>query len=219
MTNTSSLPHREDTPHSLITPPLTAPISRPYRYKALANIAVDVVFPWEPATARTFLPCIIHRRASERCNTTSPFTRACMSSGLLSRTALETTTVSAPLRWEASCPIKTVIPASRSESATSESDRSDPLTSSPFSLSTRAIPLIPEPAIPIQCTRPSSSGRERPNSGFITEAFLRLGLGASGPQNLLWHPRRRDFFPRRPFWQSLRHHPEEARRSRGSYRA
>ena len=60
-----------------------------------ATVSIDVVevLPWVPATAATRRPTVSAASAWARCTTGSPRSRAAASSGLVSRIAVETTTV------------------------------------------------------------------------------------------------------------------------------
>ena len=60
-----------------------------------ATVSIDVVevLPWVPATAATRRPTVSAASAWARCTTSSPRSRAAASSGLVSRIAVETTTV------------------------------------------------------------------------------------------------------------------------------
>ncbi len=81
--------------------------SAPASTRATTSIAVVVVLPLAPATATPRAPASRAARAWERCSTGRPAARAATSSGLSSRTAEETTTVSTPSRWAASWPTHT----------------------------------------------------------------------------------------------------------------
>ena len=80
------------------------------------------------------------------------------SSGLSSRMAVETTTVSAPPRCSSACPTSTRAPSARSASSVGVSRRSLPDTGTPRASRMRAMPLIPAPPMPTKCTAPSSAG-------------------------------------------------------------
>ena len=69
--------------------------SAPAACRATVSSEVVVVLPWVPATATTRRPAITEASAAERGSTRSPGARASTYSGLSSRTAVETTTVSA----------------------------------------------------------------------------------------------------------------------------
>ncbi len=76
--------------------------SAPQCCSATVSSDVVVVLPWVPATATTRRPCITDSRAAERGSRRSPRRSASTTSGLESRTAVETTTVSASPRFAAS---------------------------------------------------------------------------------------------------------------------
>ncbi len=76
--------------------------SAPQARTAMVSSEVVVVLPWVPATARTRCPAITDFRPAERGRIRRPRARASSTSGLSSRAAVVTTTVSASPRWLAS---------------------------------------------------------------------------------------------------------------------
>ena len=76
--------------------------SAPQCCRATVSSEVVVVLPWVPATATTTRPCITDSRAAERGSRRSPRRAASTTSGLVSRTAVEMTTVSASPTLDAS---------------------------------------------------------------------------------------------------------------------
>ena len=82
-------------PVSLSSPPIAKDGSAPQCCSATVSSEVVVVLPWVPATATTRRPCITDSSAAERGSSRSPRRRASTTSGLSSRTAVETTSVSA----------------------------------------------------------------------------------------------------------------------------
>ncbi len=118
---------------------------------------VVVVLPWVPAMATAVRPAITEARAAARGMIRSPCLSASPSSGLESRIAVETTTVSTSLMWEAAWPMCTVAPSSRSSVISSELRASLPVTRTPRLSRMRAMPDMPAPPTPMKCTRPSSS--------------------------------------------------------------
>ena len=111
-------------------------------------MAVVVVLPCVPATAIPTCPSIIWPRNWGRFNTGMPAARLASISTLSGGTADETTTNSAPVTFSARCPAKTRAPSRASASATGESTRSEPETSTPCSSSTRAMAESPAPPMP-----------------------------------------------------------------------
>ena len=82
---------------------------------------------------------------------------ASKTSGLSGRMALEMTTTSAASRFSGACPWEMRPPRPARRRVVSLSDRSDPLTSKPWLISTSAMPLMPMPPIPtkwMRCTLP-----------------------------------------------------------------
>ncbi len=129
--------------------------SRPASRRMVATMADVVVLPCAPATATPREPSIRAASACDRCSTFRRRARAAESSGLSSWTALEITTVSAPLRWAASWPTHTWMPSSRSAASASDSAASEPCTGTPRPASRRATTDMPAPPMPIMWTRPS----------------------------------------------------------------
>src|SRR5690606_22968495 len=159
-------------PMPAITPPLTNPGSVPSSRRAVTIMPVEVVLPCAPATETMRCPWMSQLRASERCSTGIPESRARRYSGLSCHSAPVTTTVSASPTLAASWPIAIVAPASRRRAIASESRTSEPVTRCPASSSRRAMPLIPEPPMPTKCTEPSSSGSSWSRSGEIIPSTL-----------------------------------------------
>src|SRR5687768_10778404 len=170
----SPRPSRAPLPNAFSLPPITASGSRPLRSSTNAIIDVVVVLPCAPATAIEKRIRINSASISARGITGTPRRLASTTSGLVGRTADETTTTSASPTFAAACPSWT---ATRKPAASlrvaSDPLRSDPLTSYPRFASSSAIPLMPLPPIPTKCTRrvlPSKcqypvddhSGRVRP---------------------------------------------------------
>ena len=103
-TNSSPEPSWALEPDSLSSPPIANDGSAPQCWSATVSSDVVVVLPWVPATATTLRPCITEARAAERGSIRSPSRCASTTSGLVSRTAVETTSVSASRTWDASWP-------------------------------------------------------------------------------------------------------------------
>jgi hypothetical protein len=120
---------------------------------------VDVVLPWAPATAMRRCPLMSQARACERCSTGMPRSTARRYSGLSGQRAPVKTSASASPRLDASCPMVTVAPRSRSASVLWFSLRSDPVTVCPAARKRRAMPLMPDPPMPTKWTVPSAPGR------------------------------------------------------------
>ena len=131
--------------------------SAPQCWIATVSSEVVVVLPWVPATATARRPTITEASAPARCTTASPRRRASTSSGLDSRIAVDTTTVSTSPTFSARCPRCTTAPSARSAARVTESLASLPLTGSPRASMIRAMPDIPAPPMPMKCTRPRSS--------------------------------------------------------------
>jgi hypothetical protein len=91
-------------PDSLSSPPIAKDGSAAQCWSATVSSEVVVVLPCVPATATTRRPCMTDSSAADRGSSRSPRAVASTTSGLSSRTAVETTTVSASATWEAACP-------------------------------------------------------------------------------------------------------------------
>src|SRR6202034_1507389 len=112
-----------------------------------------VVLPWVPATATLRRVDAMAARTSARSSTGMPSRRASTTSTLSAPTAGDAVITSAPATCSARCPISTAIPWEASRSVTEEPRRSLPLTRWPIAASTVAMALIPAPPIPTTCTR------------------------------------------------------------------
>ena len=139
--------------------------SAPAACSATVSSEVVVVLPWVPATATTRRPAITAASAAERGSIRRPRRTASTNSGLSSRTAVETTTVSASPTCAASWPRWTRAPSSRSACRIGESLPSLPLTATPRASMIRAMPDSPAPPMPTKCTRPSRSAGQRARRG------------------------------------------------------
>src|SRR5690606_15916717 len=107
--------------------------------------------------------------AAARGNIRIPLRRANWTSGLFSRIAVDTTTVSAVPTFDASCPTYTSAPSARSAARTPDSLASLPETGMPRARRIRAMPLMPAPPTPTKWTRPSfSAGTTRSGGETIT---------------------------------------------------
>ena len=84
------------------SPPTAYVGSAPAACSATVSREVVVVLPWVPATATTRCPCMTEARPADRGSSRRPRRRASTTSGLSSRTAVETTSVSAAATWSAS---------------------------------------------------------------------------------------------------------------------
>ncbi len=156
----------------------SAPVSR----SAWIAIAVVVVLPWVPATARSLPRSASSASSSPRWRTRCPRSRARASSGLSSPIAVETMTSASSGTRAASWPIAGSIPSARRRSMYEDSARSDPVTSAPRSRQTSASPLIPAPPIAMKW-------RRRPERPVLTAPKLRRELRPA--------PGRRSAQPRR----------------------
>ena len=74
--------------------------------------------------------------------------------------------------------MSTVAPSARSPVTVVESRASQPLTSTPRSSRMRASALIPDPAMPMMCTRPSSA-----SGGMTSVAALRTSAAPGAAQS------------------------------------
>lgn len=127
--------------------------------RATASIDVVVVLPWVPATAMARRPFIREARASERWTTGMASSFARSSSGLSARMALETTTQDASsARCGAACPMCTVAPSARRDSAVADSLASLPATFAPRWARIFAMPDIPAPPMPMKWGRSMAAG-------------------------------------------------------------
>jgi hypothetical protein len=88
-------------PVAASTPPTAYVGSAPAATKAEVSNEVVVVFPWVPATATTRSPAITDHSPAERGSTRSPRRLPSSTSGLSSRAAVVTTSVSASPTWSA----------------------------------------------------------------------------------------------------------------------
>ena len=77
--------------------------------------------------------------------------RAKANSGLSSRIAAEIITNSASAKFSSLCPISILAPSAFSEVRSGESFLSEPETVKPLASIILAIPLMPEPPMPIKC--------------------------------------------------------------------
>ena len=135
---------------------------------ATVSNEVVVVLPCVPATATTRLPCISDSSAAERGSSRRPSRTASTTSGLSSRTAVDTTTLSASCTCEASCPTSTRAPRARSDASTGPSWASEPVTVMPRASISRAMPDRAAPPMPTKCTRPScSAGNSSSGTGTL----------------------------------------------------
>lgn len=104
-------------------------------------------------------PFIREASASERCTTGIDSSFARSSSGLSARMALETTTQDASsARWPAACPMWTVAPSARRDSAVADSFASLPATFAPRWARIFAMPDIPAPPMPMKWGRSMAAG-------------------------------------------------------------
>src|SRR3712207_6977761 len=142
-TKTSPWPACALLPDSLSVPPIAKDGSTPQACTATVSIEVVEVLPCVPATATLRRPAITAARATARGSTRSPRSRAARSSGLSSRMAVDTTTVSASPTFPPSWPSSTRAPSWRSASRVGLSRRSLPETRTPRASRMRAIPLMP----------------------------------------------------------------------------
>ncbi len=102
--------------------------SRSAASKTVAIIEVVVVLPWDPATGMPCFMRISSASISARGMTGTFAAMAARTSGLVSSTAEETTTTSAPLMFSASWPTAMTPPRDASRSVIGEAFRSDPET-------------------------------------------------------------------------------------------
>jgi hypothetical protein len=102
--------------------------SRPPSASTLATRLVVVVLPCVPAIATPCFRRISSASISARGTTGTRRCRAAMTSGLSARTALDTTTASAPSMFCAACASATRAPSSFSRRVAAFSARSEPLT-------------------------------------------------------------------------------------------
>ncbi len=104
-TKMSPVPSCAFAPDSFRLPPMANDGSAPQCCSATVSIEVVVVLPWVPETATARRPAITDASAAARGRMRSPNRRASVISGLSSRIAVDTTTVSAHLTWGASWPM------------------------------------------------------------------------------------------------------------------
>ena len=152
-TKMSPVPSWAPEPEVARSPPIANEGSSPQCCSATVSIDVVEVLPAVPVTAASLRPRVSAASAVERCSTVRPRSRAAASSGLLSRIAVDTTTVAGGSgRCAGSCPRCTSAPSARSASTAADSRASEPVTRSPLASRMRAIPLIPAPPMPMKWT-------------------------------------------------------------------
>ena len=127
-TMNSPWPSRAFEPAAFSRPPMTKVGSSPPSASTLATRLVVVVLPCVPAIATPCFRRISSASISARGTTGTRRARAARTSGLSPRTALETTTASAPSMLPAACSSDTPTPSSRRRRVAALSARSDPLT-------------------------------------------------------------------------------------------
>ncbi len=153
--------------------------STPHARAPAVSSAAVVVLPCVPVIATVRRSSKAAARAAARRSTCSPGrARAAASSGCAGGIAVEYTTVSAESRCSAECPSTTVAPAARSACSVGDSRCSQPLTEIPRSSRTRASALMPAPAIPMRCTRPSEA-----SGGTTSVAALRTRAAPGAAQS------------------------------------
>jgi len=172
MTNKSEEPLAEDEPYAAITPPFTKLGSSPSSVKAVIIIPVLVVLPCAPATEINFLPLVRYLSACDLWRIGKPFFWAKTYSGLVGQRALVTTTVSQSPRFFSSCPIAITAPSFLNSMMFADSLTSLPVIAWPAFISILAIPLIPDPPIPMKCTFPRFAGIGWLRSGLMVMSSL-----------------------------------------------
>ena len=137
--------------------------SAPQCCSATVSSEVVVVLPWVPATATT--TAALHHRLERRRARQQPQPAPLAPRpprGWSSRTAVETTTVSASPRLAGVVARRsTRAPRARSASSVRDSLASLPVTVMPRASMIRAMPESPAPPMPTKCTRPSSVGGQQ----------------------------------------------------------
>jgi hypothetical protein len=147
-TKISPLPLCALAPDSLSWPPIANDGSAPQCCSATVSSDVVVVLPWVPAIATARRPAMTEASAAALGSTRRPRRRASTSSGLVSRIAEDTTTVSASPTWPGAWPMCTVAPTARSAASARESLASLPETGRPRASRIRAMPDMPAPPMP-----------------------------------------------------------------------
>ncbi|CAB4676658.1 unannotated protein [freshwater metagenome] len=130
--------------------PIAKDGSTPQCCNATVNMEVVVVFPCVPATATERFCDINIANASARSKIGIFNSFARFSSTFDAEIALEITIISRPAILSAECDAKTTTPNLRSPSSVCESFISEPDTFISSATKIRAIPLIPDPPIPMK---------------------------------------------------------------------